>query len=66
MKIKRIYVIHNIINKGHNLNFDCSKYKIQYVPEARGYLIDDDVLIPESNIKEVLVELDVIKPVKVK
>jgi len=58
MKIKRIYTIHNILNKGHNLNFDSTKYTIQYVPEARGYLIDGDVLIPETNVKEVLVEQD--------
>jgi hypothetical protein len=63
MKIKRIYCSVAILSKGHTMNFDSDKHKIEYLPEYRAYLIDDNLLIHDHKVNEVIVELEEI-PVK--
>lgn len=56
MKIKMIYTRNNVVTKGYGSSFISDKYKIDYVPELDGYMIDDTVLIPIGNILEVVIE----------
>ncbi len=60
MKIKRVYFKEMIINLGHKNNVDSSLHKIDML--GMGFLIDDKILIPFSNCKEVLVEPEAIEP----
>lgn len=55
MKIKRIYTMVAVITLDHRHTFECTKHKLDFHPELNMFKVDN-VLIPVSNIREVLLE----------
>ena len=66
MKIKRIYFLTSIQSLGHASSVSAPKDKIAFVAEINGFLINDTVLVPSSNVKEVILEAEPVNKVNSK
>jgi hypothetical protein len=65
MIIKAMYTKTTIQSKGYNSTFVSPKYKLEYIQSMDSYLIDNTTIVPSSNISEVVVEQESIKPMLV-
>ncbi len=56
MKVTRIYLRDLLVSMGHRSNIDSSLFSIEQVDI--GFLIDNRVIVPFSNCKEILVSVE--------
>lgn len=60
MKIKVLHIIATCISKGYISSFSSDRHKIEHVEIPSGFLVDGSVFIPYHNVRELLIEPDVL------
>ena len=54
MRIARIYTTVAVMSKDHKFSFDHTQHKLEFIKELGMFSIDERVLIPLANIREVV------------
>ncbi len=62
MKIKVLHTSVSIASLNYSYSFSVDKYKIEYVENPEGYVIDGRVFIPIHIVKELVVESEELQP----